>query len=193
MVTVNRIFSVIIAGSYKNRKPKKKFKKIKSIIKGIFDKLPNAASDSSKIIDKMMKMINSNQSSADTQQRNYLHAEENVQPPRKTTNNLSVMSFNALHHTAERKCCAKVTLCRKSCQQCYSKDLIELFRCNSKKQFKHVCRMELTINKTTDLNKCIGFIKSPEHVFNEIFKLNGVKLHQKEIALEEATSTQKID
>ena len=71
------------------------------------------------------------------------------------------------------------------------KDLIELFGLETTKYLKENCSITMPINRKTGKNKGIAFVLSPDHVHNELLKLNGIEFHGKSLVLEEAVSPGK--
>ena len=69
------------------------------------------------------------------------------------------------------------------------KNLKELFSLETTKYLKENCSITMSINSKTGKN--IAFVLSPDHVHDELLKLNGIEFHGKSLILEEAMSSGK--
>ena len=71
------------------------------------------------------------------------------------------------------------------------KDLTKLSGLETTKYLKENCSITMSINRKTAKNKGIAFVLSPDHVHNELLKLNGIEFHGKSSVLEKAMSPGK--
>ena len=71
------------------------------------------------------------------------------------------------------------------------KDLKDLFSLKTTKYLKENCSIPMPINRKTGKNKGIAFVLSPDHVHDELLKLNGTEFDGKSLILKEAISPAK--
>ena len=68
-------------------------------------------------------------------------------------------------------------------------DLNELFGLKTTRYLQEYCSIELPVNEKTGKSRGFAFISCPDHVCNELIKLNGINFLESCIIVEEATST----
>ena len=68
-------------------------------------------------------------------------------------------------------------------------DLNELFGLKTTRYLQEYCSIELPVNEKTGKSRGFAFISCPDHVCNELIKLNGINFLESCIIVKEATST----
>ena len=66
------------------------------------------------------------------------------------------------------------------------KDLIELFGLETTQYLRNTCRINLITSKSTGKHRGFAFITTPDHVHDELLKLNGVEFKGRPIVVETA-------
>ena len=65
-------------------------------------------------------------------------------------------------------------------------DFIELFGLRTTNYFRNTCRVKpILCSKTNDF-RGFAFVTRPEHVLNELVKLNGIEFQEKNLVIDEA-------
>ena len=70
-------------------------------------------------------------------------------------------------------------------------DLVELFGLTTTKYLRETCTLNMLMNDKTGQSKIYAFVSDPEHVCDELFKLNEVKFNGFPIKIEEAKCTRE--
>merc|ERR1712142_622984 len=65
-------------------------------------------------------------------------------------------------------------------------DLIQLFGLGTTSYLQRLCSVELACCEKTGKSKNFAFVNVPEHVHNELMKLNGIEFYGRQIVIEEA-------
>ena len=73
-------------------------------------------------------------------------------------------------------------------QNITEKDLIELFGLEMTQYLRDTCRINLVILKSTGKHQGLAFITTPDHVHDELLKLNGVEFRGRPIVVETANT-----
>lgn len=66
------------------------------------------------------------------------------------------------------------------------KDLVNLFGLSATPYLNKACTVELATCEKTGKSKNFAFINVPEHVHNELMKLNGIEFYGRQLVIEEA-------
>ena len=64
------------------------------------------------------------------------------------------------------------------------KELIDLFSLETTQYLRYSCRINLIISKSTGKHRGYTFITTPDHVHDELWKLNGVEFKGRPIVVE---------
>ena len=70
-------------------------------------------------------------------------------------------------------------------------DVCELFGSNSLSYLQDTCNIDFPVSNKTGKFKGFAFIRTPAHITDELFKLDGIVYHDNELRVEDATSTRK--
>ena len=65
-------------------------------------------------------------------------------------------------------------------------DLIELFGLRTTNYLRNTCRVKLILCSKTNNSRGFAFVTGPEHVLNELVKLNGKEFQEKNLVIDEA-------
>ena len=65
-------------------------------------------------------------------------------------------------------------------------DLIELFGLRTTNYLRNTCRVKLILCSKTNNSRGFAFVTGPEHVLNELVKLNGIEFQEKNLVIDEA-------
>ena len=65
-------------------------------------------------------------------------------------------------------------------------DLIELFGLQTTYYLWNTCRVKFILCSKTNNSRSFAFITGPEHVSNELVKLNGIEFQEKHLVIDEA-------
>ena len=66
--------------------------------------------------------------------------------------------------------------------------MIELFGLEMTQYLRDTCQINLVISKSTGKHRGFAFITTPDHVHDELLKLNGIKFKGRPIVVETAKS-----
>ena len=66
------------------------------------------------------------------------------------------------------------------------KNLVELFGLRTTNYLRNTCHMKLILCSKTNNSRGFAFFTGPEHVLNELGKLNGIEFQEKTILIDEA-------
>lgn len=72
-------------------------------------------------------------------------------------------------------------------------DLTQLFGLNATTYLKNSCEIEIAVCEKTGKSKNFAFINVPEHVHNELMKLNGIEFYGRQLVIEEAKTKPEED
>lgn len=72
-------------------------------------------------------------------------------------------------------------------------DLVQLFGLNATPYLRQQCMVELATCEKTGKSKNFAFITVPEHVHNELMKLNGIEFYGRQLVIEEAKTKPEDD
>ena len=70
-------------------------------------------------------------------------------------------------------------------------DLNQLFGLKTTVYFRQTCSIEMPLDKNTGKSKGFAFINVPQHVYNELVKLNGIEFQNHFIRIEEARTNKQ--
>ena len=65
-------------------------------------------------------------------------------------------------------------------------DLIELFGLQTTYYLWNTCRVKFILCSKTNNSRTFAFVTGPEHVSNELVKLNGIEFQEKHLVIDEA-------
>lgn len=72
-------------------------------------------------------------------------------------------------------------------------DLVQLFGLGTTAYLQQICSVELATCEKTGKSKNFAFVNVPEHVHNELMKLNGIEFYGRQIVIEEAKTKPEDD
>jgi len=67
-----------------------------------------------------------------------------------------------------------------------TEDLTQLFGLGTTPYLKQTCKVEIALCEKTSKSKNFGFVTVPEHVHDELMKLNGIEFYGRQLVIEEA-------
>ena len=70
-------------------------------------------------------------------------------------------------------------------------DLNQLFGLTTTVYLRQTCSIEMPLDKNTGKSKGFAFLNVPQHVYNELVKLNGIESQHHFIRIEEARATKQ--
>ena len=65
-------------------------------------------------------------------------------------------------------------------------DWVELFGLRTKNYLRNTCHVKLILCSKTNNSQGFAFVTGPEHVLNELVKLNGIEFQEKPLVIEKA-------
>ena len=70
-------------------------------------------------------------------------------------------------------------------------DLNQLFGLKTTVYLRQTCSIEMPLDKNTGKSKGFAFLNVPQHVYNELVKLNGIEFQNHFIRIEEARTNKQ--